>query len=388
MTTISASTNAIDRVRSLAPLIRAHADEMEVARQMPKPLVAALLGENLFRIHVARYAGGDQLGPAEGYPAFEEAARIDGSTGWNLMIGAGIGLLWGSLEESVGRDIWGGPGSIVAGTVDPRSGMAAPVAGGYRVSGRWSFASGCQQATTMLAGCLIVENGAPVIGPAGPEIILAFLPASDVTIVDTWTTAGLRGTGSNDFTVQDVFVPANRTFRIAEPLLRPEATSGLSVVSAFSSAVGTVPLGIAQHAFDAFVELATNKTPLGSMGTLRDRGQAQLVVAEAAVLIEAARELYYARLREMCAVGETGQALTAHQRGRLRMAAINTAASGTRAVDLLFTAAGGTSVYARCELERCLRDVHTAAQHVAVSVAHYESVGRVLMGLEPSTPFF
>jgi alkylation response protein AidB-like acyl-CoA dehydrogenase len=361
---------------------------MEAARQMPRPLVDALLRENLFRIHVPRYAGGEQLGPVEGYPAYEEAARIDGSTGWNLMIGASCGLLWGSLAESVVRDIWSAPESIAAGALDPRSGTAAAVDGGYRVSGRWSFASGCNQATTILAGCLIVENGAPVMGPGGPEIVVVFLPASAVNIIDTWTTAGLRGTGSNDFTIDNVFVPAGRTFRLSGPPPHPEATSGLSIVSAFTSAVGAVPLGIAQHAFDAFIELATNKTPLGSMGTLRDRGQAQLVVAEAAVLIEAARELYYARLREMCAVGETGQALTTQQRARLRMAAINTAVSGTRAVDLLFTAAGGTAVYARCELERCLRDIHTAAQHVAVSVAQYESVGRVLMGLEPSTPFF
>jgi len=388
MTTMTAASNPIERVRSLAPLIRAHSDEMEAARQMPRPLVDALIGQNLFRIHVAKYAGGEQLSPVDGYPAYEEAARIDGSTAWNLSIGASSGLLWGSLEESVGLDIWGAPESIVAGAIDPRSAMATPVDGGYRVSGRWSFASGCQQATTLLAGCVMVKDGAPMMGPGGPEIIVAFLPASAVQIIDTWTTTGLRGTGSNDFAVQDVFVPANRAFRIAEQPRRPEATSGLSIVSAFTAAVGAVPLGIAQHAFDAFIELATNKTPLGAIGTLRERGHAQLVVAEAAVLIEAARELYYARLRDTCAVGATGQSPTTEQRARLRMAAINTAVSGTRAVDLLFAAAGGTAVYARCELERCLRDIHTTAQHVAVSVAQYESVGRVLMGLDPSTPFF
>ena len=177
MTTSAATTNVVDRVTFLAPLIREHADEMEADRQMPKAVVAGLLDQNLFRMHVPRYAGGETLSLVDGFPAFEEASRIDGSAGWNLMIGAGSGVLWGYLDDSVVRDIWGAPDSIAGGAVDSAYWNGCARRRRIPVSGRWSFASGSQQMTTFLAGCVVIENGAPVMGPAGPEVIVAFLLA-------------------------------------------------------------------------------------------------------------------------------------------------------------------------------------------------------------------
>jgi alkylation response protein AidB-like acyl-CoA dehydrogenase len=154
-----------------------------------------------------RRYGGYDVDSATRVQVVEEVARQDGAAGWNLFIGGSGGLFAAYLPEAAAEEIFTQPDSLVAGSFAP-TGQAVPVPGGHQLTGRWSFASGCHQANWMVAGAFVMEDGRPKIGPGGlPERQLFFLPAKECQILDTWYTAGLRGTGSQDFELTDVFVP-------------------------------------------------------------------------------------------------------------------------------------------------------------------------------------
>ncbi len=215
-----------------------------------------------------------------------------------------------------------------------------------------------------------------------PDLRVYMLPKSDTTIIDTWYSAGLRGTGSNDFEVQDIFVPAERTFSLLNG--KPYYDGALyraSILNVFSPAVAAVALGIARAAIDAFVELASGKMPVFTTTVLRDRPTVQAQVGQAEALVRSARALLFevagSLWESMCA----GDALTDEQQALVRLACANTAKSCAEAVDIVYTMGGATSVYESSKLERCFRDVHVVTQHIAVQQQLFERVGKYYLGL-------
>src|SRR5262245_62163268 len=198
-------------VRDLAPLIAQHADEAERERRLARPVVDALVTAGVFRLLVPPALGGAGVSPLEFCEVVEAVATVDGSTGWCVMIGGGYGQFAWLLPPSAAAAIWGAPGGVVAGPFRP-IGWARAVEGGYQVSGQWPLASGSSHATWLLGGCRLVEGAQPRLTPAGrPELRLVVLPVGDAAILDTWHTAGLRGTASNDIVLRDCCIPAHRT---------------------------------------------------------------------------------------------------------------------------------------------------------------------------------
>jgi alkylation response protein AidB-like acyl-CoA dehydrogenase len=198
-------------VRDLAPLIAQHADEAERERRLARPVVDALINAGVFRLFVPPTLGGAGASPLEFCEVVEAVSTVDGSTGWCVMISGGYGQFAGLLPSPAATEIFGDPGAVVSGTFRP-NGVARAVAGGYQASGQWPLASGSSHATWLLGGCRIVDSDQPRLTPAGrPEVRLVFLPVADAAILDTWHTAGLRGTASNDFVLRDRFIPAHRT---------------------------------------------------------------------------------------------------------------------------------------------------------------------------------
>ena len=218
-----------------------------------------------------------------------------------------------------------------------------------------------------------------------PETLLVFFAASEVTIHDTWDTSGLRGTGSNDIEVKDLFVPQGRWAvlggrpQIDAPLYR-FPTLGLLALG-----VSAVALGIAVHAIECFIDLAAGKVPTGSSRALANRGSAQADLARAEAAVSSARAMTFEAIDAAWEIASHGGRLDQNIKARLRLAASNNTWSAVDAVDRLYHAAGGTSIYAASDMQRCFRDVHVATQHIMVAQPTFEVVGKVMLGLDPKT---
>jgi alkylation response protein AidB-like acyl-CoA dehydrogenase len=372
--------------QSFCEEIRGRAAEIEAARGLPPDLARRMAQAGMFRLLVPGCYGGDQVHPREFFDALITTSRADGAVGWCQMIGATTGLLAASLPERWAQTIYGDhPDGITSGVTAPL-GRAEPVDGGYRVSGRWPFGSGCQVSDWICGGCLVMENGAPRQNAHGAsESILVMFPADEVTIHDTWHTSGLCGTGSHDIEVRDLLVPEGRwtvlgkRARVDAPLYR-FPTLGLLALG-----VSAVTLGIAEHAIEAFVELATAKVPTGSRRTLAERAGTQKDLARARALVASALAYTHDAIDRAWHQAEQDGRLGLDTKAELRLAATNNAWSAAEAVDLMYHLGGGTSIYHANDLQRCFRDVHVATQHIMVAQPTYEVVGKVMLGIDPKT---
>ena len=392
---LSASARPIDAegfvraARDLAPAIRAVRGDIERERSLPAPLVRQMAETGFFSLWLARSLGGPELTTIDFLRVIEELSRADGSVGWCALVAAGYTRLSGYLDDSVAREVFGDGSTIVAGTINP-TGRAVPVPGGFRVSGQWSYGSFIQHSVWTVGSSVIVENGAPRRGPDGlPDMRLMLFPTSAVEIIDTWRVGGLRGTGSHDFRVADLFVPEERAIAAftAKPVRRGTLFAA-PFITVFAMALASAPLGIARAAIEAFVELAEGKTPMGASAKLRDKASAQADLGKAEALLRSARAFLIDELQGIWGTVAAGEMPSIRQRAVARLAAAQAASASSQAVDLLYNAAGGTAIYEHNLLERCFRDVHATTAHVGISSANFEISGRVLLGLDPGTPRF
>ena len=364
----SVSTDHLAAARALGPRIRELQPETEAARRLPAELVDALRAAGLFRMAMPASVGGDETDLATMLRAIEEVSEADGSTGWCVMIAATSGVVLAYASDEARAAF--GPDTVLGGVLAPK-GTVEPADGGYRISAQWPFASGCQHCDWLVGGCVI--DGIPR---------MALFPRDDVEIIDTWDVSGLRGTGSHDFEVRDVFVPKERIISvmtdrpIEDGLLYRFPLFGLLAV-----AVAAVALGIARRAVRELVDLAGAKTPTLQRRTLAERPTIQADVARAEALRRSASALLYGAVADAWEKGD----LTTEHRAALRLAATNAARACAQAVDLCYDAGGGTSIYATSALQRCFRDIHALTQHMIVSPATYEQIGRVVLGVETDT---
>lgn len=382
----------LSSVRVLEPLVRAHAEEAERNHHLSRPVVAALKEAGLFRMYVPKTLGGFEVSPQVLYRVIEEISHIDGSTGWCAFIGAVVGVFGAFLPDAVAEQIFGAaPDVILAGALFP-PGTAKVCNGGYRVSGRWSYASGCHDCTWLVGGCVVVENDKPRLNGEAPEMRIIYAPRSQGTILeDSWQVSGLAGTGSNDFVLADVFVPEDYSHRLGPGLprgkhFRSPLYATYPLISAFAFPMGAAALGIAQGAIDIVMALAQTKKPAGQSDTLRDRAIFHFQLADAVALVESARAWLYSSVEQAWAVATSGRSATREERGRLVLAAANATRSAAAATDIAYTAAGGTANYLKSPLQRSLRDIHALTQHVATSPQQWERGGRLLLGLDPKFP--
>jgi alkylation response protein AidB-like acyl-CoA dehydrogenase len=332
---------------------------------------------------VPKVVGGAEVDEETILQVIEELSRQDGAVGWNVMIASNTAVAASYLPGATLKEVYGGsPDTVIAGALLPQ-GSAMPVPGGYRLSGRWTFASGCHQADWMAGSSIVMVQGAPRPRPDGrPDVRTFFVPVGACEILDTWHTAGLRGTGSHDWQVTDVFVPEERTF----PLLRDGPSElGALYIKDFAAYAGprvaAVALGIARDAIDSFTALAMTKTPVLATSALMSQHTTHERVGRAEALLRAGRAFLHETVRELPFSPTWSEALNDDLRANIRLASAQAAQSATEAVDLMFNAAGTTSIYASSRLERCFRDVHVATQHVAVAPSNIEMVGQYLLGL-------
>ncbi len=370
--------------------IATRAAEIEANRFLPQDIAKRFAEAGLYRLCVPEAYGGYEAHPGDLVKVVERLARADGSAAWCVFIGATSGLVAAFIEPGEAQRVFGDPLTITAGVFAPRGKAVHAVengVAGYRVSGRWQWGSGSRNASYISGGALILgDDGKPEMAAEGiPQNRMMMFDAADVTLHDTWDVSGLCGTGSTDFEVKDLFVPAARAVSLIsdKPLPRPLycfPTFGLLGIG-----IAAVALGLARGSIDTLVDLAGGKTPQGSSKPLALRAKAQLDVSQAEALTRSARSFLMETIDAAWdAAVKDGEITVAHRRD-IRLATTHAVQSAARAVDLMYTLAGGSSVYRGSPLQRQFRDVHVATQHMMVSDATYELTGRLLLGVPTNT---
>lgn len=373
--------------RELSPEISSLSGDIERDRRVPPALIKKMAAAGLFRMCTPRDLGGAEADVPTILQVIEEVARADGSTGWCLMIGSTSAIISGYLDERAASAVFGADPDVVIGGVLAPKGVARTTDGGFQVTGRWPFASGSQHCGWLLGGSIILEGGAPRLLPSGmPDARMMLFPASEVRIHDTWTVAGLMGTGSHDIEVTDRFVPD--AFSISLFTDKPRRSGALYAFPVFgllALGIAAVALGIARSAVDEFARTAREKTPFGARKSLATQGRIQAQTAEAEGILRSARAFVLDASGSCWEATARGGEVGVNRRAELRLAAAHAVQSAARAVDIVYSAGGGTSIYATSPLQRHFRDIHVVTQHAMNGPASYELAGRVMLGVETDT---
>ena len=392
METTTAGRQLFESLSQLEPLLRTDGVVGERGRDLTPETVRALRDNGFFRIWRPRALGGMELEPTFAIRLFEKLAEIDSAAAWVVSNSAVITSFFQVFSDDGIDEIFAAPDTIVAGGWFP-PGAAVPVDGGYRVTGQWAFGSGCRHADWLTGMTVILDaQGQPELGPNGtPSLLLLAVPAAETEVVDHWDTLGMRGTGSHDVAMSDVFVPTRRTF-VVQPFTSP-GSAFAGPLYKFHMWIGgpeiaAVALGVAQAALAAFTSLAQQKTPSYTTQVLSDRGNVQDHVARATADIGAGRAYLHRALDDAFGHFEGGGAPDPLLLAPVQLASCHAVEAATRAVDLLQTVAGTSAIRAEQGLERHFRDVHTIAQHTLASAARYESVGQLLLGKQSDWTFF
>jgi len=374
--------------RELAPLVRASADRIEHERRLPPTLVESMADAGLFRMAVPASVGGGETDVITFARVLEEIGKADASTGWCLGQGAGTGLVACHLAPEIAQAVFGEPRAITA--WGPGSGTFIETSKGYRLSGRWSFASGCRHAT-WLGGIAsrADSSGQPILGTGGrPERWRLLFPASQARIVDIWDVSGLRGTASDAFEVDDLFVPHGFAYgcdSVGHPLPEPRYQPGklYSFPVLYPIGFASVALGIARSTLDAFVELARAKTPRGGRNVLNQSAVIQSQFARAEANLRAAKLLLHHAAQSAWNDACADQLISTKHRVHIRLASTHAIHSAADAVDTAYRAAGATAIFVNQPFERRFRDIHALTQQVQGSQIHFEAAGQFLLGLPP-----
>lgn len=365
----------VARARAAAEVIAPEVERCEAARTLTAPVVDALVGAGVFKLFVPRRYGGAQAAPSTVIAVIEELAKVDGSVGWCAMIGATSGLMSVYLDDALAGEIYAPADAITCGVFAPM-GRAVPTADGYRVSGRWPFASGCAHSRWRMGGTIVTSDPPELLPSGAPDVRSIVFRADETTVHATWDTSGLCGTGSHDIEVRDVTVPRARTFSLLTTAPRHDGYA-LPFFGVLASGVAAVGLGIARAALDALVALATTKKLPGGKKTLAHRELVQLEVARAEARLRAARGLLFDALADATRAPD---ALA--MRARLRLAACHAASEAAAVTASAYELGGGTAIYRTSPLQRQFRDAHVVTHHLMVSSTAMTTAGRVLLGLD------
>jgi alkylation response protein AidB-like acyl-CoA dehydrogenase len=382
----------LDSVKEIAPILRAHSEESEKARRLSRPAVDAMLKAGLYSLSRPKAAGGFELDPVSMFRVVEEVAREDSASGWNLQLSIAAHFLLAWLPEEGAAEILEGPREVILGTSFTPKGQAIPVDGGYRVTGQWPFVSGAHDCNWFLFIPFVMDGDQPRRNDHGVAIQrFVWVPAANASIVDTWYTLGMCGTGSHDVAISDLFVPERHTAPLA-PLEQPAKTyqGPLYRLTLWPPIALLAPpaLGVARAAINDLIELASIKTPTFTGSPLRERQVVQRQVAEAEATLGAGRAFLHETFRENWEAAVQGAAITLDRKLKMQLATTHANRAAAKAVDLVHDAAGASAIRNQYRFQRYFRDAHTMTQHAGSSTSRYESVGALMLGVQSDWPFF
>ena len=364
-----------ERAKGLLGLVREHADESESQRHLKGEVATAFAQEGLFRIAAPVDFFGSEEDPVTQIETIETVASVDGSAAWNLMIGIEtFGLIAPGFIHC--RELIEDQ-SVIMCSSTASAGRAEKVDGGYRVTGRWGFCSGCHNSDLFGATVFLYKNGERVQG--GHQYLV--VPKPEFEILDTWHTSGLCGSGSHDVVLEDVFVPEERLVaplgqvQHQSPLLRMPFRSRLCYNKV------AIAFGLARSALDSFVELAEGKVPRFTSKSLKNRGWAQRAIAESEVRVRSARALVIELVESLWEKARLNQPVSDKEAAIFQLACSDAVRGCIASVSQLVEAAGTTANQKGHPLERTARDIKVVGQHQTVAPHHIEDAGRVLLGV-------
>ncbi|MEH6558065.1 MAG: acyl-CoA dehydrogenase family protein [Oceanicoccus sp.] len=363
-------------------------DEIEKTRRIPADISKKIGAAGFYRLGIPRHIGGLEAPPALSSRIFETLARGDASCAWVAFIGATTGTSLASIPEETATEIFSAPEVLMTGVFAP-TGVAEKVDGGFRVTGNWQWGSGSQNADWLMGGCMLKENGEAMLdGHGRPRSHPMIMPKKDVEFVDTWHVSGLRGTGSLDYRVKDLFIPQDRVVAYLQQDKPPGPLYAFPYFTFLALGIGAVCLGIARAAIDELIELAKSKKRSSSSKTVAEQQISQMKLAQAEADLRSARLFYYDALDEAWQRAVEGEEVSLEMRRNLRLATTNAVIKSAEVVDVMYSLGGGSAVYQKSRLQRHFRDVHVATSHIMVAPSTLETVGRLLFGLETNTAMF
>jgi indole-3-acetate monooxygenase len=380
----------MERALALQELVRKEAPHTERQGNLTAPVVQALLNAELFYLMVPAALGGLEVDGRTYLEVVEAISAADGSTGWCVMIGAELnGMVGVHLPADVARGILAhnGPICCAGSLIHDGTATIEQTSDHYRLSGHWRFASGCNHSSYVIAFAPLCTAGQPVMTDNAPTILMPLVAREELAFQDTWHVSGLRGTGSTDFTAQDVAVKPEMVAPLGQAPLQPTTMFQLPIGSFFAIGKAAVATGIARGALDAFLPTAT-RTPALATSALRDEARIQLQIADAEASLRSARAFLYDALQDVWNATERGRPVPIQDRAILRLACVHATKAACDTVELVYHAAGSVSLLETSPLQRALRDVHAVRQHMMVADRYRQDAGRVLLGLEPQESLF
>jgi alkylation response protein AidB-like acyl-CoA dehydrogenase len=378
-------SDPVARARALGADIAAAADEIERTRRIPEALLERLHDSLLFRMLLPHSADGDETEPAVYLAAVEELARHDASIAWIVFVTNSSALIAAYLEPAVISAVFADPRSTVA-WGPPNASRANAEDAGYRLTGRWDFASGCRHARWMGAHCHVLEaDGSLRLNRFGrPTVRTLLFPIEQATLLDTWRTIGLRGTASDSYSVNDVLVSEAFSTTREDPTLRRERGPlyAFTMQCLYATGVAGVALGIARAMLSEFIALASRKAPRG-LARLADNAVVQADVARAEARLGSARAYLIETLTTIYAHADEVAPIEVADRARVRLATTNAIHAAAEVADFAYKGAGVDAIFPGSPFERRFRDMHTLSQQIQARGAHFESVGQILLGVPP-----
>ena len=369
--------------RRLTPMIRSSADQIEAERELPRPLFETIADAGLFQLALPRSLGGTEIDLPTYVQVLEEIGKADASAGWIVNQCAIFATYAARMPRDIARLIWiDTPRSIVANTPLPTA-QAMVVPGGYRVTGRQGFSTGCRHAAWLAARAQVLENGQLRLQDGQPEQLYLFVPAAQAELLDTWHVRGMRGTGTYHFAVSDVFVPAERTvLQAGAPLLDTGPLYQIPRTLLFGSGDAAVALGVARSCLTAFFELAAAKTPRAMQATLRDQPMIQAAVGLSEANLRSGKAFLTEAVCDLWSEAKSTGATSQERRAVLRLAVMHSIRLAVQIVDTLYNAAGVTAIYEGNPIQRHFQDIHVISQHLQARLSYYELVGQHWLGLK------
>ncbi|MFN8637482.1 MAG: acyl-CoA dehydrogenase family protein [Chloroflexota bacterium] len=374
--------------RGLRDTIWAARQETDALRRLPPAVVEALRGAGLNRLAVEAALGGFEADALSILQVYEELGAIEASAAW-IVWNNQLGCIAGRhLADEPRRELFGNSRALFANSTRP-SAKAYVVEGGIRLVGRWTLVSGCELADWLLLIGQLMDGDEPRYArPSVPASRMGFVPKGSFEIVDTWTTGGLRGTGSHDVVADGIFVPDERTCGFMDPIQADVPILRMPFRATMAANMASISLGVARAAVDAFVELAHEKLPVNAVPRLRDRPEIHIVVAGAAAELDAARLLLHAAVGDLWAACVANEPRPDALHGRAIGGAAHAIQTAKRVVTTMFEVAGTSALYVDNPLERAHRDVFAIGQHSILGPKFQEDAGRIRMGLPSGIPLF
>jgi alkylation response protein AidB-like acyl-CoA dehydrogenase len=383
---VDRAAEIIARARALVPLIAEAAERIERERQIPEDVLTAMHEARLFRLLIPRSCDGEEVEPVTFFHVMETIAGADASVAWCLGQGSGVSMAAAYLKPEAAQKIFGDPRAVVATGAPSKAAKAIIVDGGYRVTGHWKFASGSRHSQWLGGHATVCEaDGTPRLGADGKplEQRTMLFPKASATITDVWQVMGLKGTGSDDYAVKDLFVPAEHSFtresdedrRESGPLYR------FSIFNMFGLAFCGVALGIARTVLDDFIRLAKEKTAYPTAKLLADNNAIQLQIGLSQMRLGAARSYVLESYRELYEQASAGMTISNEQRLTTRGVTCFAIQQAREVVDFAYHAAGATAIFESNPFERRFRDLHTVTQQAQAHAANFEALGQALLGM-------